>query len=64
VTWAPWSVLEYILTGDRFQGYAAHLNAVDRTAARSLLENQHGQLKTTAHHVHRGGLWRADAAAT
>jgi len=40
------AVLEYILKGDRFQDYAAHLNAVDRTAARSLLDNQRGQLKT------------------
>jgi hypothetical protein len=37
--------LQYILTGDRFQGYAAHLSAVDRAAARSLLGNQRDQLK-------------------
>jgi hypothetical protein len=33
-------ILEHILTGERFGGYAAHLSPQDRPAARSLLDNQ------------------------
>jgi hypothetical protein len=37
--------LDHILTGDRFGTYVTHLSLVDRTAARSLLENQRSQLR-------------------
>ncbi len=38
-------ILDYILIGDRFNNYVTHLSPVDRSAARSLLENQQSQLR-------------------
>jgi hypothetical protein len=38
-------VLDYILTGERFNDYAAHLAQVDRAQARSLAKNQRDQLQ-------------------
>lgn len=38
-------ILEHVLVGDRFNDYATHLSAVDRAAARALLENQRSQLR-------------------
>lgn len=38
-------VLEHVLQGERFNDYASHLSAVDRAAARALLENQRSQLR-------------------
>ncbi len=38
-------ILDYILLGDRFNNYVTHLLPVDRSAARSLLENQQSQLR-------------------
>jgi hypothetical protein len=38
-------VFEYILAGERFGDYASHLSAVDRSVARSLLDNQRSQLR-------------------
>lgn len=39
-------VLDYILTGDRFNDYAGHLSIVDRGPARALATNQRDQLKS------------------
>lgn len=38
-------LLDYLLTGDRFNEHASHLPAVDRPPARALLDNQRSQLK-------------------
>jgi hypothetical protein len=38
-------VLEHILTGPRFDGYAARLTAIDRAQARTILENQRSSLR-------------------
>jgi hypothetical protein len=38
-------VLDHILTGERFASYVSHLSPVDRQAAKTLLENQRGQLR-------------------
>ena len=38
-------VLDYILTGDRFNDYASHLSQVDRVQARQLARNQRDQLQ-------------------
>jgi hypothetical protein len=38
-------VLEHVLQGERFNDYASHLSAVDRSAARALLDNQRSQLR-------------------
>lgn len=38
-------VLDYILTGERFNDYSAHLTQVDRAQARSLAKNQRDQLQ-------------------
>src|SRR5262249_40767512 len=38
-------VLDHMLTGDRFASYVSHLSPVDRQAAKTLLENQRGQLR-------------------
>ncbi len=40
-----YAALDHILTGERYEDYASHLSAVDRAAARTLLENQKSQLK-------------------
>ena len=37
--------LDFLLTGERFGEHASHLAAVDRAAARALLENRRSQLK-------------------
>jgi hypothetical protein len=39
-------VLDYILTGDRFNDYAGHLAIVDRGPARALAKNQRDQLQS------------------
>lgn len=38
-------VLDYLLQGDRFAGYAAHLSVVDRHQAQALVKNQRDQLQ-------------------
>lgn len=38
-------VLDYILQGERFDNYAAHLSFVDRVQARALARNQYEQLR-------------------
>lgn len=38
-------ILDYILTGERFNDYASHLSQVDRAQARSLARNQRDQLQ-------------------
>lgn len=38
-------ILEHILTGERFGGYAAQLSPQDRPVAKALLENQRSQLR-------------------
>lgn len=38
-------VLDYILTGERFNDYAAHLSQVDRAQAKSLAKNQRDMLQ-------------------
>ena len=38
-------ILEHVLTGERFVGYANHLSLQDRQAAKSLLENQRSVLR-------------------
>ena len=38
-------VIEHILAGERFAGYAAFLSPQDRQTARTLLENQHSSLQ-------------------
>lgn len=38
-------VLDYILTGERFDDYASHLSLVDRGPARALAKNQRDQLQ-------------------
>jgi hypothetical protein len=38
-------VLDHVLTGARFDGYASRLSAVDRAQARQILENQRSVLK-------------------
>jgi len=38
-------VLDHIMTGERFASYVSHLSPVDRQAAKTLLENQRGQLR-------------------
>lgn len=38
-------ILEHVLTGERFAGYASHLNAVEQGQARLLLDNQRNQLR-------------------
>ena len=38
-------VLDYILQGDRFDGYATHLSFVDRVQAKALAKNQLDQLR-------------------
>lgn len=40
-------LLDYLLTGERFIDHASHLSAVDRAAARALLESQKSQLEGT-----------------
>ena len=37
-------ILDHVLAGERFATYATHLSAVDRAAARSLLESRRSQL--------------------
>ena len=39
-------VLDYILTGERFNDYAGHLSLVDRGPARALAKNQRDQLQS------------------
>ncbi len=39
-------VLDYILTGERFNDYAGHLSLVDRGPAKSLAKNQRDQLQS------------------
>jgi hypothetical protein len=43
-------VLEHILAGERFAGYATHLSPQDRQAARTLLENQCSSLQQRVWH--------------
>jgi hypothetical protein len=43
-------VLEHILAGERFAGYATHLSPQDRLAARTLLENQCSELRQRVRH--------------
>ena len=43
-------VLEHILAGERFAGYASHLSPPDRLAARTLLENQCSELRQRVKH--------------
>jgi hypothetical protein len=43
-------VLEHILAGERFAGYASHLSPQDRIAARTLLENQCSELRQRVRH--------------
>lgn len=38
-------VLEHVLTGPRFDGYASRLTAIDRAQARTILENQRSSLR-------------------
>lgn len=38
-------ILEHVLAGERFRGYAAHLSQVEQASARSLLDNQRSQLQ-------------------
>lgn len=38
-------ILEHVLTGERFSGYANHLSLQDRQTAKSLLENQRSVLR-------------------
>jgi hypothetical protein len=38
-------ILDFLLTGERFGDFASHLSAIDRAAARALLENRRSQLK-------------------
>ncbi len=38
-------VLDHLLAGERFDGYAGHLSAVDRQTARALLDNRRSQLR-------------------
>jgi len=38
-------ILDFLLTGERFEDYASHLAAVDRVSARSVLDSQRSQLK-------------------
>lgn len=40
-------ILDYLLTGERFVDHASHLSAVDRAAARAILESQKSQLEGT-----------------
>ncbi len=37
--------LDFLLTGERFAGFASHLSEVDRASARALMDNQRSQLK-------------------
>lgn len=39
-------ILDHVLTGARFDGYASRLSAIDRAQARTILENQRSTLKT------------------
>jgi hypothetical protein len=43
-------VLEHVLAGERFAGYASELSPPDRLAAKTLLENQCGQLRQRVRH--------------
>jgi hypothetical protein len=43
-------VLEHVLAGERFAGYASHLSPQDRLAAQTLLENQCSQLRQRVRH--------------
>jgi hypothetical protein len=43
-------VLEHILAGERFSGYASHLSPQDRLAAHTLLENQCSELRQRVKH--------------
>ncbi len=38
-------IIEHVLTGERFNGYAAFLSPQDRSTARTLLENQRSSLR-------------------
>lgn len=38
-------ILDHILTGERFAGYASHLSPLDQQTARGLLDNRRAQLK-------------------
>ncbi len=53
-------VLDHLLTGERFDGYAGHLSAVDRQTARALLDNRRSQLREQI----RGSLEAAYGIAT
>jgi len=44
-------LLDYVLTGDRFNGYATHLSPSEKPTARILLENQRAQLAGKLRHI-------------
>lgn len=47
-------ILDHILTGERLNNYVTHLPPVDRSSARSLLENQQSQLRQRMIHYLEG----------
>lgn len=44
-------VLDYVLTGDRFETYTTHMSPQDRTEARTLLRNQADTLRSAMHTI-------------
>jgi hypothetical protein len=53
-------VLEHVLAGERFTSYASELSPPDRLAAKTLLENQCGQLRQRVRH-HLDAAYGLDA---
>ena len=45
-------IIEHVLTGERFNGYAAFLSPQDRSTARTLLENQRSSLQRASETAH------------
>jgi hypothetical protein len=56
-----YTILDHVLTGERFGDYASHLSAVDRAAAKGLLENQKAQLRQRLKAVLEGAYGIAPA---
>lgn len=58
-----YAVLDHVLTGERFNDYASHLSAVDKAAAKGLLDNQKSQLRQRLIAVLEGAYGIAPAIA-
>ena len=55
-------ILDFLLTGDRYRQYAAHLSPRDQTAARTLLQNQRDMLRQGLLHTLNAAFGLGSAA--